>query len=247
MTEIAKYLLPTERHALEVRHHWAALSGYAGTAAAFWAGGLVALYLFIDVALLRATFVFFLLFTVGWFLWMVGEWHLERFVVTDRRVLLLTGILTKRVAIMPLAKVTDLTYERTVVGRLLGYGVFVIESAGQQQALSRIAYIPHPDRLYHEVSGLLFGSQAGSDDGTGDSGANDAAPDRDAAADHPTESVGRHARAEARQARVEARHARPEPPPAPAADPPPPSVPWELPQPADERASAPTAPLPSLR
>ncbi|MCW2603745.1 MAG: bacterial domain protein, partial [Pseudonocardiales bacterium] len=172
MAEIAKYLLPSERHALEVRHHWAALSGYAGTAAAFWAGGLLALYLFIDVALLRATFVFFLLFTVAWFLWMVGEWYLERFVVTDRRVLLLTGILTKRVAIMPLAKVTDLTYERTITGRLLGYGVFVIESAGQQQALSRIAYIPHPDQLYQEVSGLLFGSQSGSDDGTGSTGGN---------------------------------------------------------------------------
>jgi hypothetical protein len=61
------------------------------------------------------------------------------------------------VAIMPLSKVTDMTYERTLFGRILGYGVFVMESAGQDQALSRIGYLPSPDVLYHDVSALLFG------------------------------------------------------------------------------------------
>jgi hypothetical protein len=168
MSEIARYLLPSEKHAIEVRHHWAYLTPPALTTAAFWIGGLVSLWLFMDVPLLRTACLFFLLFSLLWFAWLVGEWWVERFVVTDRRVLLLTGILTKRVAIMPLAKVTDLTYERTIAGRLLGYGVFIIESAGQQQALRRIEFIPEPDALYHEVSGLLFGSQSlGEDDGTG--------------------------------------------------------------------------------
>ena len=258
MSEITKYLLPSETRAIEVRHHWAALSGYAGTAAAFWAGGLLALWLFIDVALLRATFVFFLLFTVAWFLWMVGEWYIERFVVTDRRVLLLTGILTKRVAIMPLAKVTDLTYERTVVGRLLGYGVFVIESAGQQQALSRIEYIPHPDRLYQEVSGLLFGGAPSSDDGTGSGGPPGPRPSgsraqRPPGPPGPPGPPPRPALSEGGRGR----HAAPSEPleqvppidehAAGAPSAPIDVRPWELPQSADQRAAAPTAPLPSVR
>jgi hypothetical protein len=38
--------------------------------------------------------------------------------------------------------------------------VFVMESAGQQQALSRIDYLPTPDLLYQQVSALLFGPRA---------------------------------------------------------------------------------------
>lgn len=88
--------------------------------------------------------------------WNWIEWYHGEVVVTDRRVLLIYGMLTRRVGIMPLSKVTDLTYERTLFGRILGYGAFVIESAGQHQAFSRIEYLPAPDKLYHEVSLLLF-------------------------------------------------------------------------------------------
>jgi uncharacterized membrane protein YdbT with pleckstrin-like domain len=91
-----------------------------------------------------------------WFGWNWAQWYTEEFVITDRRVLLITGMIGRRVAIMPLSKVTDLTYERSIAGRLLGYGVFVVESAGQNQALSRIDYLPTPDKLYQDVSTLLF-------------------------------------------------------------------------------------------
>jgi hypothetical protein len=65
--------------------------------------------------------------------------------------------------------VTDLTYEQTLLGRVLDYGSFVIESAGQEQALSRVDYLPDPNLRYHQVSELLFGRYAmqTQDDGTG--------------------------------------------------------------------------------
>ena len=43
-------------------------------------------------------------------------------------------------------------------GRILHYGTFIIESAGQDQALSRIDYLAHPLQRYREVSALLFGT-----------------------------------------------------------------------------------------
>lgn len=98
-----------------------------------------------------------LLAGTGWFAWKVGDWWVERFTVTDRRVLLVSGVLTRRVAIMPLRKVTDLTFERSFTGRVLGYGAFVMESAGQHQALSRVDHLPRPDSLYAQMSDLLFG------------------------------------------------------------------------------------------
>jgi PH (Pleckstrin Homology) domain-containing protein len=60
-------------------------------------------------------------------------------------------------AVMPLAKVTDLTYERSPLGRLLGYGTFIMESAGQDQALSRVDFLRSPDQLYQRLSQELFG------------------------------------------------------------------------------------------
>jgi len=57
---------------------------------------------------------------------------------------------------MPLVKVTDMTFQRSFLGRLFGYGTFILESAGQDQALSTVDYIPYPEQLYLEVCSLIF-------------------------------------------------------------------------------------------
>src|SRR3712207_2124914 len=93
-----------------------------------------------------------------------GEWWMRHFIVTNRRVLLTTGIIVRTVALLPLRRITDLTYKETLFGQLLGYGTFRFESAGQQQALSEIAYLPRADVLYRDVSDLLFGGN-GADKG----------------------------------------------------------------------------------
>ena len=60
----------------------------------------------------------------------------------------------------PLIKVTDMSYQRPFVGRLLGYGEFVMESAGQDQALRTVSFVPKPDLLYLDICDLLFGPNA---------------------------------------------------------------------------------------
>jgi len=90
-------------------------------------------------------------------LYQVVEWSVDRILITRKRIVATSGLFTRRVAMMPLNKVTDMTYERPLIGRLLGYGTFVMESAGQDQALHRVAYLPSPDQLYLKVSDLLFG------------------------------------------------------------------------------------------
>jgi hypothetical protein len=89
--------------------------------------------------------------------WRVLQWHEDWFVVTDRRLLVRSGLVTRRVSMMPLVKVTDLSFARPPIGWLLGYGEIVIESAGQDQALRRIRHLPNPDELYLEICDLLFG------------------------------------------------------------------------------------------
>ena len=65
-------------------------------------------------------------------------------------------IIIMAAAAMPLAKVTDMSFQRSAMGRLLGYGEFIVESAGQNQALRIMDHLPYPEQLYLEVCGLIF-------------------------------------------------------------------------------------------
>jgi hypothetical protein len=56
---------------------------------------------------------------------------------------------------MPLTRVTDMTYQRSLLGRILGYGDLIVESAGQDQALSRIEHLPRPDDFYRTITSLV--------------------------------------------------------------------------------------------
>jgi membrane protein YdbS with pleckstrin-like domain len=87
----------------------------------------------------------------------VFEWSDEFFAVTKVRVMLVHGLVTRRVDMMPLSKVTDLTVDRSIMGRMLGYGTIVLESAGQEQALSKVEYVPEPETIYLDISAVAFG------------------------------------------------------------------------------------------
>ena len=52
-----------------------------------------------------------------WLLWRVLNWRRDWFVATDKRFLLFYGFIRRRVAMMPLLKVTDMTYDRSILGR----------------------------------------------------------------------------------------------------------------------------------
>jgi uncharacterized membrane protein YdbT with pleckstrin-like domain len=156
MGDLDKYLIPTETPVVVTRRHWASMLKVSSlTGLAFLLGVWLLVYTG-DSQAMADFAVAVMLAALGWFGWAWLSWHAEEFVITDRRVLLIDGLLNRRVAIMPLAKVTDLTYRRSIAGRLLGYGAFIVESAGQHQAFNQIDYLPAPDRLYQDVSTLLF-------------------------------------------------------------------------------------------
>jgi hypothetical protein len=170
---VDKYLLPRETREAMTRRHPAVLISPSAQAV----GGLLV------AAVLSATLLrgdgHATLRAIVWVLWgllllrLVWDavnWYVDYFVVTSQRILLTSGIFTRSVAMMPLAKVTDMSFHRTFAGRLLGYGEFVVESAGQDQALRKIDHIPYPEQLYLIVCGKIFKDAAGQDDGTGDIG-----------------------------------------------------------------------------
>jgi uncharacterized membrane protein YdbT with pleckstrin-like domain len=161
---IARYLLPHERQVITVRLHPAVLirpvaETLAGLALAALISALAAkgsADVLIGIWLLWAVLLVRLVAKI----W---EWWDDHFVVTSARLLLATGVFTKKVNMMPLSKVTDMSFQRSSLGRILGYGEFVVESAGKDQALSRIDHLPYPEQLYLEVCGLIFKDTSGDD------------------------------------------------------------------------------------
>jgi hypothetical protein len=68
--------------------------------------------------------------------------------VTDRRIIRVSGLLNTTVDAVVLSQITDTTYHRSLIGRILDYGTLGIESAGQRQSLERLDFIPTPGAIY---------------------------------------------------------------------------------------------------
>lgn len=60
--------------------------------------------------------------SVGWLVKVYWAWYAQDYIVTNRRVLKVEGILNKRLADSSLEKVNDAVLEQNLFGRLLGYG-----------------------------------------------------------------------------------------------------------------------------
>lgn len=54
----------------------------------------------------------------------------------------------RRVAMIPLLRVTDLRYVQSPLGRLLNYATFRLESASFRNAMRKIVDLPNPNELY---------------------------------------------------------------------------------------------------
>lgn len=153
-----RYLSPGEEVAFEVRKHAAALLLPVAQAGLAW----IMLFLIHFALSLPSdsnpidtlTFIIAMAFTLR-AIWRWFEWQIERVLVTNKRIVEISGIITRRVASMPLGKVTDLTYQRGFVARWLKYGELILESAGQNQALESISFIPRPDVFYRDFMELL--------------------------------------------------------------------------------------------
>lgn len=161
---LERYLLRGEKIVVARHRHWATVAEPVALAVV---GLVIALWLSASLdanAMQLGDLVWWLWFALAgraaFHLW---EWQREWFIATDRRLLLVYGFIVRKVDMMPLGKVTDMTYHRTVLGRIFGYGTFVLESAGQDQALSNLNFIPQPDETYKSIIAQIFHKE-GDDD-----------------------------------------------------------------------------------
>jgi membrane protein YdbS with pleckstrin-like domain len=186
--DVEKYLLPDETAVVATRRHWAVLIEPTAKFLPFLIAGGWLLLFDPENRVTSSAGLLVVLGALVYFGLRVGEWWMRHFIVSTRRVLLTSGVIVRTVTLLPLRRITDLTWKETLLGQVLGYGTFRFESAGQQQALSEITFLPGADVLYRRVSALLFSSDWGGAASGGDDEGN---PEPPSSRRSPDDGTGR--------------------------------------------------------
>ena len=77
------------------------------------------------------------------------------YVLTTARVLRVSGFLSRSAAWIPWVKVTDVRYEASFAGRLLGYATIYIDSANETSGLSEMKNLRDPSAFYVKLTELV--------------------------------------------------------------------------------------------
>jgi Bacterial PH domain len=141
---------------LRARRHWVVLFRVELQTVLIVISALVLSRLVIDVAenhwLLQSLLWYTAVAAVVRFAWYVLQWWVEILIVTDKELMIISGIIKKKTYKLPLTEVTGLSYLRPAAGRLLDYGTLQVEigTAGQ---VERIEYLT--ESVSHAIAKLL--------------------------------------------------------------------------------------------
>jgi len=94
----------------------------------------------------------------------VAVWFWTYVVVTSRRVVISGLWPFGHVMKMPITAADQLTFIRTLPGRLLGYGTFRLRRPGSRWRVIKLRFLPYPEQLYLETMGLVFRETYPDDD-----------------------------------------------------------------------------------
>jgi uncharacterized membrane protein YdbT with pleckstrin-like domain len=97
--------------------------------------------------------IVFGLVAVAWGVWLglkYLQWRMTYFVVTSRRVIYRSGVISKRGVEIPLERINNINFHQRLIDRLIGAGDLDIESAGRD-GQSHFDFIRHPDGVQHEI------------------------------------------------------------------------------------------------
>jgi hypothetical protein len=158
------YLSPDERRVFRARPKWVAMVKPIAIAI----GLLVPLKSVMLVVGLAGP-PLWLITTILWYVqvavlvWLLYEmlwWWYDILMVTDKRLMRVTGVFDTKLDEMSIDKITDRTVYQSFLGYLLNYGYTRIESAGQRQSLEHINYIADPWPFYEAVTKTVVGKSA---------------------------------------------------------------------------------------
>ena len=86
-----------------------------------------------------------------WLMYPLLKWRTTRYELTTKRMRLRTGVVARNGSDIPLSRITDVSFRKSPLDRLLGCGTLVVEAAGEHAEII-LPQVPHVER----VSATLF-------------------------------------------------------------------------------------------
>lgn len=87
--------------------------------------------------------------------WPFLNWLTSTYTVTDRRLTTHKGVITRTGHDIPIARISDVSYEKGLLDRILGCGTLVISDASEQGRVS-LPDVPQVEKRQLALSDLLF-------------------------------------------------------------------------------------------
>lgn len=206
MGYVEQLLAPGETVLVRTRRHWIVLARWAGAAIVLvvlgllmaglfgvtlggWAAGGLGVWAGLALAAVGVAAAM-----PGWL-----RWSKEVFLVTDRRVIQVEGVLRKHALDSSLAKVNDVRLMQGALARLLGYGTLEINTASET-GINRLDDLPRPLEF---KKAMMAGVHALASAPARAAGAGGAAPAPAPASAHPEPTAARGRSAADRLAELE--------------------------------------------
>ena len=164
MSYVRKSLVPGETLRYETRHHWIVLLGplflsllFAGLAigvlvecaAAKDGKGLAAGASPTEIQAMTIAGIVLLVAAIAIFTYGIAKRNVTEMAVTNRRVLIKTGMTSRRTLDLMLSRVESIGVEETVFGRMLGYGSVIVRGTGGTP--EPFVMIAHPQEFRRAV------------------------------------------------------------------------------------------------
>jgi hypothetical protein len=151
-----RYLLAHERLVILVRLHPAVLVGPVFTTLiGLSVAGFVSSSVKVSPDLVLSIWIawaFLVFYLVG----QVARWYNSLFLMTSERIIAISGMLSRDVSSIPLARAEGMRLRRTTMGAILGYGHLVFEAGPRDQVIRTVRFIPYPEQIYLEINDRIY-------------------------------------------------------------------------------------------
>lgn len=159
-----RLLNDNETVSVDLHPHWWFLAGPVATIVGGIVAGIVTLVVTDADSTLRTVAGWLTLVVIAlsacWLISRYGRWLTTHFVITNRRVIFRTGLLTKRGIEIPIDRVNTVYFHQSLVERVLGAGDLLIESGGES-GQQRFTDIRQPDRVQRVIHAEMEARELG--------------------------------------------------------------------------------------
>ena len=115
----------------------------------------------IQIPLVEAVTILLLLIILVLFLWMVWDilsWRSRRYMITNKKVVVQSGIIRKEKVYMHYNKIQDISVSQSVMERIFRSGDIKI-SGGHEHTMLLLEDTPNPEKVENMINGMIEGDE----------------------------------------------------------------------------------------